>query len=193
MSLRRNAPPRPSSLACLAALLLAAAFAVPPATAYASGENDAPDATPKPGLVSRFLHIFHHTPKPPSDSVSTHGRRFALTLDISPQPLKLSEARQMRVTLVLTNRSSNFVHLEFPTTQRIEILIRNRAGKLVTQWSEDQSFVNEPSYISINPGERVEYSESVPTREMAAGQPYTIEGFFPNYDDLRTTRTIVPE
>jgi hypothetical protein len=127
------------------------------------------------------------------EKISLRGRKFAAALDISPLPLKLSQTRQIKVTLVLTNKSSSFVHLEFPTTQRIEILIRNKAGKLVTQWSEDQSFANEPSYIAINPGERVEYSESISTREMTAGQQYTIEGFFPNYDELRTSKTIVPE
>ena len=173
-------------LVALGALLLALPV-------RASEENATPDATPRPGFVARFFGIFHHPRKTQDDKVSLYGRRFALALDISPMPLKLSESRQMRVTLVLTNKSSNFVHLEFPTTQRIEILIRNKEGKLVTQWSEDQSFVNEPSYISINPGERVEYSESVPTREMSAGQSYVVEGFFPNYDDLRTTKTIVPQ
>jgi len=159
--------------------------------ARATDENGTPEATPKPGMITRFFNMFHHSPGP--EKVSTHGRKFALALDISPQPLKLSETRQMKVTLVLTNKSANFVHLEFPTTQRIEILVRDKEGKLVTQWSEDQSFTNEPSYIAINPGERVEYSESVPTREMVAGQKYTVEGFFPNYDDLKTSKTVVPE
>ncbi len=155
-------------------------------------ENADASPTPKPGFVFRFFGMFHHSKKP-AEKASLRGGQFALALDVAPLPVKLSESRQIRVTLVLTNKSKSFVHLEFPTTQRIEILIRDKAGKLVTQWSEDQSFANEPSYIAINPGERVEYSESVPTREMSAGQPYTLEGFFPNYDDLKTTRTIVPE
>jgi hypothetical protein len=189
MIFRRNAS-RPRSYIPLSVFLAAILLILP---ARASEENGTPEATPQPGFISRFFNIFHHAPKPPVEKISLHGRKFALGLDISPQPLKLSETRQMKVTLVLTNKSANFVHLEFPTTQRIEILIRNKAGKLVTQWSEDQSFANEPSYVAINPGERIEYSESVPTREMAAGQPYTVEGFFPNYDDLKTSKTIVPE
>ena len=114
-------------------------------------------------------------------------------MDVSPLPVKLSEARRLAVTVSLRNKSGKFIHLEFPTTQRIEVLIRNQADKLVTQWSEDQSFSNEASYITINPDERIEYNVSVATRDMTAGQPYTIEGFFPSFDDLKIKKTIVPE
>ncbi len=158
---------------------------------WASEEAAAP--TPQPGFFGRVFGIFHHPAPPAGEKVALRGRKFSLTISLDPLPVKLSEQRQLRVTLILTNRSGNFVHLQFPTTQRVEILVRNSAGKLVTQWSEDQSFANEPSYIAINPGERVEYTESIPTREMVAGQPFTIEGFFPNYDELKTHRTIIPQ
>lgn len=157
----------------------------------ASEEAAAP--APQPGFFGRIFGVFHHPSHPAEEKVALRGKKFSLTMSLSPLPVKLSEQRQLRVTLVLTNKSSNFVHLQFPTTQRIEILVRNHAGKLVTQWSEDRSFANEPSYIAINPGERVEYTESIPTREMVAGQQFTIEGFFPNYDELKTHRSIIPE
>ena len=83
--------------------------------------------------------------------------------------------------------------LDFPTSQRIEVLVKNAAGKTVEQWSEDHAFTNELSVETINPGERLEYSANISTRDMAAGQSYTIEAFFPNYDALRTTKAIVPE
>ena len=76
----------------------------------------------------------------------------------------------------------------------IEILIRDNArNKLVTQWSEDQAFSNEPAYVTINPGERVEYHAAVSTRDLVAGRAYTVEAFFPNFDKLTIQQTIVPE
>jgi hypothetical protein len=85
------------------------------------------------------------------------------------------------------------VQLEFPTTQRIEVLVRNRNGKLVEQWSEDQAFTNEPTLVTINPGERLEYSANIATRDMVGGESYTIVGYFPNYDQLKATKVIVPK
>ena len=125
---------------------------------------------------------------------SVRVKDLTLSMELAPLPLDLSESRQLKVTLSLLNHSKRYVHLEFPTTQRIEILIRDNArNKLVTQWSEDQAFSNEPAYVTINPGERVEYHAAVSTRDLAAGHAYTVEAFFPNFDKLTIQQTIVPE
>ena len=85
------------------------------------------------------------------------------------------------------------MHLEFPTTQRIDVIVRNQAAKIVAQWSEDQSFSNDPGYVTVNPGERIEYNALVATRDMAAGQTYIVEGFFPNFTQLKIQKSIVPQ
>ncbi len=154
-------------------------------------------AESKPGLWSRIVQSASHPfgfgrPKDEKGNV-VKVKHLELSMDVSPLPVNLSEARRLSVTVSLRNKSGKFVHFDFPTTQRIEVLIRNQAGKLVTQWSEDQSFSNEASYVTINPGERIEYNVSVATRDMTAGQPYTVEGFFPSFDDLKIKKTIVPE
>jgi len=48
------------------------------------------------------------------------------------------------------------------------------------------------SLVTINPGERLEYNATVSTRDFAAGQEYTVDGFFPTYDMLRSTVKLVP-
>ncbi len=148
-------------------------------------------ADEKPGLLNRTLQTLHLAPRAKKDSV--HVQNLTLNMDVAPQPVKLPETRQMKVTLSLLNRSKKFVHLEFPTTQRIDIVVSDKTGKTVTRWSEDQSFANEPAYVTINPGERIEYNASVATRDLVAGEPYTIDGFFPNVTELRIQKTIVPE
>jgi hypothetical protein len=131
----------------------------------------------------------------PNDAVerAVGKNKLMLSMSVEPHPLKLSEARQMKVTMVVANKSSKLVQLEFPTTQRIEVLVRHAGGKLVEQWSEDRTFANEPGIRAINPGERLEYAVTLSTRDLAAGQSYTVEALFPNYESLRLQRTVVPE
>lgn len=145
----------------------------------------------KPGMASRFMKIFRKGDDDKSTSAS--WKRLALTLSIDPVQVKLSQSRQMKVTLQLVNKGKKMVQLEFPTTQRIEVLLRKADGRMVEQWSEDQAFANEPTLVAVNPGERLEYTVPVSTRELAAGETYTIEGFFPNYEQLKATKTITPE
>ena len=83
--------------------------------------------------------------------------------------------------------------LEFPTSQRVEVLLKSKEGKTIEQWSQDQAFNNEPTLVTINPRERLEYSVNVATRDMVAGETYTVEGFFPNFDALRKTHPIKAE
>ena len=113
---------------------------------------------------------------------------------MTAEPLapKLGDTRQLTVTLRLENKGKRLVQLDFPTTQRIEVLVRNTAGKLVEQWSEDQAFQNEPGLVAINPRERLEYTATVSTRDFAADQDYIVEGFFPNYENLRATVKVTP-
>lgn len=180
-------------IARLSAFLLFFAFALP----LLADEEAAPQPTPKPGFFHRIINVFHKDKAPDKTSTPKKAgkgeKKLLLTLDFSPQPVKLSQGREIRVTLVLTNKTDKLVQLTFPTTQRIEVLLRNEAGKIVTQWSEEQSFNNDAGYVTIDPGEHVQYSVSISGRDLVAGKTFTIEGFFPNYESLRVTRDFVPE
>ncbi len=148
-----------------------------------------PAAEKKPGIVSRVLHPFGGS----KDSASKSNGRLIADLKFAPVPLKLSETNRLKVTLTLINHGKKLAPLEFPTSQRIEVLIKNNFGKTIEKWSDDQPFTNDPTVVAINPGERAEYTVEVATREMAAGQSYTVEGFFPAYNTLRAEKTLVPE
>lgn len=201
-------------LACT--LLTAAALAAEDASVVKQA-TPAPAATPAPkGVPAKNLHKKHGPglfddlwakikPKPkagapgtggvPSDAVErpVGNKKLMLSMTVEPQPLKLTDARQMKVTVTVSNKSPKMVQLEFPTTQRIEVLVRNAGGKLVEQWSEDRTFANEPGIRAINPGERLEYSVTLSTRDLVVGQTYTVEALFPNYDSLRLQRNVVPQ
>ncbi|HWL54201.1 MAG TPA: BsuPI-related putative proteinase inhibitor [Chthoniobacteraceae bacterium] len=114
-------------------------------------------------------------------------------LKVTPDVVKLSETRQLTVKLRLDNTSSRFIQLAFPTSQRIEILIRTLDGKVLTQWSEDRSFTPDIGYVGINPGEYVEYETTISTRDLEAGKSYSVYGFFPNFEELKGEKIITPE
>jgi hypothetical protein len=179
-------------LRAVVVLLLPLAFAI---SAHASSDAK---ATPTPGFLDKswgktleILHLRHaaHSQTPPPQI----HHQIELKLDLSPSPVQLSANREIKVIVSLFNRSKKYVHLDFPTSQRIEILVRDASGKVVNTWSEDQSFTNDPAAVTVNPGERLEYTASVATREMTADQPYVIEASFPSYPELKIQQQVTPK
>ena len=169
---------------------LLAALALP-----AHAAEEAPPAPPKPGMMHRLLHPFGGSaaPEPAAKKKDVSLTGLEMSVALEPVALKLSESHTVKVTVTLANKGKKLIQLGFPTTQRIEVLVKNKAGKRVVQWSEDQAFTNEPTLVAINPGERLEYSANVPTRDLVAGETCTLEAFFPNFDTLRKTRELTPE
>ena len=158
---------------CTILLLFAAATAAP--------------AQEKRSWFSRLAHPFGSREKIPTyKNRKING--LALTLEIPSDPLKLAETRQLAVHIILTNRADRAVELFFPTEQRIEILLHNAAGQVVTRWSDNRAFEGRPSTLLINPHEHVEYSETIATRELEPGRVFTVEATVPAYPELRAQR-----
>jgi hypothetical protein len=82
--------------------------------------------------------------------------------------------------------------LEFPTTQHIEILARNASGAVVERWSDDRGFEREEGIVVINPRERIEYQEKISTREMRAGQAYSVEVALKTQPDHSVSQPVNP-
>jgi len=179
------------ALSCLIAVFVGAC---------SSREKAPAAAEKKPGIVGRTwqsagkLIPFRGKKKPVAVSKTSSAtfRGLEMKMTVEPPVPKLGEHRQITVTLRLQNKGKRLVQLDFPTTQRMEVLVRTTAGKMVEQWSEDQAFQNEPGLVAINPGERLEYAANISTRDFAGGQDYIVEGFFPNYETLRATLKITP-
>jgi len=158
----------------LAALLLFAATSRAP-------------AQEKRSWFSRMVHPFG-----PSEKIPTYKnpkiRGLALAVELPSEPVKLSEMRQLPVHVVLTNRGDKAVELHFPNEQRIEILLHDSNGRIVTRWSDNRAFEEKPSTLLINPGEHVEYSETIATRDLEAGKVFTVEVTVPAYPELDSQR-----
>ena len=149
------------------------------------GQDVAPTSTParRRGWLSRLLHPF--SPEIVPQYKDPRLRGLALDLLLTPQTVKLSEIRQLGVKVTLANLSKRPIPLDFPTNQRIEIYLRDSGGQILAKWSDNHAIVDKPVTILINPQERVEYSETIATRELTPNKVFSAEVFFPPYPELR--------
>jgi hypothetical protein len=148
-------------------------------------QDIAPTATParKRGWLSRLLRPF--SPDAVRQFKDVRLRGLGLDLQITPQTVKLSEVRQLGVKVTLSNLSKRPITLDFPTNQRIEIYLMNSAGDILTRWSDNHAIVEKPATILINPQERIEYNETIATRDLTPNKVFIAEVFFPQYPELR--------
>ncbi len=120
-------------------------------------------------------------------------RQLEVAVRIKPEGARLSTTHSLETTVLITNSSDRSVQLSFPTSQRVEIVMKTEDGKVIQRWSDDQRIEREPSFIAINPRERLEYLTTLSTRNMVAGKTYTIEASMPGYDAIFGRKVIVPQ
>lgn len=166
-------------------------LAVLPCAAPAAEE--AAPAPARPGLMHRLLHPFGGGSTAAAPKLKdVNFKNLEMGLAVEPPAPSLSETRDLKVTVTLANKGKKLVQLAFPTTQRIEVLVKSKAGRVLVRWSEDQAFLKEPTLVAINPGERLEYAATISTRDLVAGEAYSVEAFFPTFEPLRMTHGLAP-
>ncbi len=148
--------------------------------------HEAP-AQEKRSWLGRLFHPFDSSEQVPQYK-DKKIRGLILTVELPSEPLKLSEVRQLPVHVILTNRGERAVELVFPTEQRIEILLHDSSGRVVTRWSDNRAFAEQVGTLLINPGEHVEYSETIATRELVPGKVFAVEVTVPAYPELDAQR-----
>lgn len=153
-------------------------------TAVFAQETQSSPRSEKRSLFNRLLHPFRSNEKLP-EYKDARLNGLVLSVQVSPQPVKLSEVRQMDVHVVLTNKSRKPVPLEFSDAQRFEILLRSSAGGILLTWSDNHSFAETPGSVMINPQEHIEYAETIATRELTPNRVFIAEVYFPKYPELR--------
>src|ERR1700757_479208 len=108
-----------------------------------------------------------------------------MRVKVNPEVIRLSETRSLEVHLVLINRSKKPVNLQFNDSRKYDFILLDMSGKKLAQWSDDQPVNQNPGYVIVNPGERVEFVGNVSTRDMVAGRTYTLEALVVGYDNMR--------
>ncbi|MEO6969990.1 MAG: BsuPI-related putative proteinase inhibitor [Chthoniobacterales bacterium] len=144
-------------------------------------------AEEKRSWLGRVLHPFSSSDKIP-EYKNQKLRGLVLSIELPQEPVKLSEVRQLPVHVLLTNRGDRAVELTFPTEQRIEILLHDSSGRVVTRWSENRAFAETVGIVLINPNEHIDYYETIATRELAPGRVFTVEVTIPAYPELDAQR-----
>jgi hypothetical protein len=144
-----------------------------------------PPAMPeKRSWFNRLLHPFGSS-NPAPNYKDARLRGLILELNLSPEPVKLSEVRQLQVNLTLKNVSKRAVVLDFPSEQRFEIYLRNSSEAILTIWSDNHAFEDKPATVLINPQEHIDYPATISTRDLSPNKVFIAEVFFPQYPELR--------
>lgn len=130
--------------------------------------------------------------KDKEEGPKTGWKNLSVTLTTDPVAVKLPEAKSLQVNVIVANQGKELVQLDFPTTQRIEVLLKTEGDKVLSKWSEDQKVDEEQGFLVVNPDERLQYTANISTREMSAGTSYVIEAYFPTYPQLRASTTVTP-
>lgn len=152
-------------------------------------ETASPTPTPR-SLFGRMLHPFGggNPKKPLPNYKNPKLQGLDMAVEVSPEPVKLSEVRQLGVDVALMNRGNQAVELSFPSDQRIDIHLLNPLGNILARWSENRTFADKPMLILLNPQERLEYHETMPTRELTPNKVFTVEAYFPQYPELKAQK-----
>ena len=119
-------------------------------------------------------------------------RNLTMTMKLDPPQVRLPDTRAVDVTVSVVNNGKTAVHLEFSTSLRVEVVVKDDHGKILSRWSDDQPIEKEPNILLINPKEHLQYAAKISTREMVPGKSFEIEAFYPSYEKLRVSRAVVP-
>lgn len=115
-------------------------------------------------------------------------------LEINPSQLTLQRIRdpqpsdEITIKFTLVNASDKGSTLYFPTSQRLDAVIRDAEGKIIYTWSEDFEFANEPGYSYVNAGERLNYQLKIPFQALRGKIPQgqsTITASLVNYPQMK--------
>jgi hypothetical protein len=168
--------------------------ATPTAVVFPSGPVI--ESTPGPhkrGWFSRMLHPFSGSSDKGPKYQDKRLRGLVLDVQVSPQPAKLSEVRQLDIKATLSNTGKLPVTLDFPNDQRVEIQLLSTMQEVLTKWSDNHAISEKPGTLIVNPGEHVEYKETISTRDLTPGKVFVAEVFFPKYPDLRARQKFLTE
>jgi Intracellular proteinase inhibitor len=123
---------------------------------------------------------------------SLHTAPTTDNLKITPEDFSLKDRHELDTAYTVRNNSGKMMRLEFSTSQRVELLTEDVNGKVVNKWSDERGFVPEEGLVIINPKERIEYNESIVTREMKPKETYTIKADVVGYPDYTVTHSVTP-
>lgn len=92
-----------------------------------------------------------------------------------PAPLSVSKTQSLDLRLQLTNTGKRLELLEFASTQRVDAVIKDAAGKIVARAGDAMEVQPEAGIVTANPEERLEFSLHLPSRGLHPGERYNLD------------------
>lgn len=114
-------------------------------------------------------------------------------LDVEPSEFSLQDRRELAATYTIKNNTKTMTRLEYPTSQRMDMITYAPDGTVLDRWSDDRAFQPEEGIVIINPKERIEYQEKIPTRDMKAGESYRVEAVSTSQEKFAAEKSVTPE
>lgn len=113
-------------------------------------------------------------------------------LKIDPENFSLKDRNEVEAFYSVRNNTGKIIRIDYTTTQRIDMITTDGTGKVLEKLSNDRSFTPQEGIVIINPKERIEYREKVATRDMKAGESYSITAEVTGQPDYTAVRTVTP-
>lgn len=144
---------------------------------------------PRHSLSKQIANFFKHLFGIMESSLS---KKSCLRSTIEPALFSATDTSELTVSLKITNDKKDLIMLHFPTNQRLEIIVKDEQGSILSRWSEDRSFDVTDDTVVINPNEFILYTEKIPTTGMQDGKNYTLEISLANQPSYTLSEIITP-
>lgn len=111
-----------------------------------------------------------------------------------PNPLSVSKSKSLNLRIQLTNTGKKLELLEFASTQRVDAVIKDAAGKIVARAGDAMEVQPEAGFVTANPGERLEFGLTLPLQELQPGKRYHLDAAVIGQSGLNISMplTVVP-
>jgi len=97
-------------------------------------------------------------------------------VECTPSPIFLKDTPKVQVRVRALNVGKRAQLFEFPSARRVEAVLRDEAGQIVSRGSYDVAVRTEAGMVTtLNPGERLEYELTLATSGLQVGKVYTLE------------------
>jgi hypothetical protein len=115
-----------------------------------------------------------------------------LRVTVKPALFSVTEHPELSVTLKITDTQQQMIMLHFTTNQRLEIVVKDDQGAILSRWSQDRSFDTTDDTVVINPQESIFYTEKISTTGMEDEKSYLLEISLVDQPGYTVTERITP-
>lgn len=144
---------------------------------------------PRPPVPQQILKIVKGVFSP---KLHKSGGTLPMLLTVEPSQFSIANHPDLSVSLKISNSQRQEIELLYPNDQRLEILVKDSLGNVISRWSQDRVFDALEGFVAINPSEFIVYSEKVSTSAMKSGETYTIEVSLAGQEGYTTSTTVTP-